>query len=141
VLERNFSGEAGVVYESGNREGRWIDNEEGLSNKTGYVESLCIFRTPASNILGAGLWILINVESNRVVEAVMFHEDNDVLERMKLDSVDLGNGKTKVTRTITMTALSEEGNTVIEMVSDETPAFPEGLEYFLTHGRLKPLVA
>jgi hypothetical protein len=51
----------------------------------------------------------------------MFHEDNDVLEYMKLDLVDLGNGTTKVTRTITMTALSEKGNTVIDMVSDETP--------------------
>jgi hypothetical protein len=39
-----------------------------------------------------------------------------------------------------MTALSEKENTVIKMISDETPAFPEELEYFLTHGGLKPLV-
>jgi hypothetical protein len=66
------------------------------TTETGYVESLCVFRTPASNIRGAGLRILTNVEPNWVVEAVMFHEDNDVLEYMKLDLVDLGNGTTKV---------------------------------------------
>ena len=69
----------------------------------------------------------------------MFQEDNDVLEHMRLDLVDLGNNRTKVTWTITLTALSEKGNTAIELVPDETPAFVDELEYFLIHGKLKPL--
>jgi hypothetical protein len=71
----------------------------------------------------------------------MLHETDDFIEHMKLDLVDLGTGKTKVTWTITLTALSEKGNTVIEMVPDETPSFVEELEYFLMNGELKSLPA
>jgi hypothetical protein len=126
VFGRDFSAPPEIVFRQfcPSREADWINGwtVDLIYTETGYAEPLCVFRTPASNILGAGLWILTKVEPNRVVEAVMFHEDNDVLEHMKLDLVHLGNGKTKVTWTITMTALSEKGNTVIEMVPDETPA-------------------
>ncbi len=71
----------------------------------------------------------------------MFHEKEDILVHMRLNLVDMGNGKTKVTWTLTITALSPKGNQVIEMVPDETPPFVDELEYFLTHGELKSLSA
>ncbi len=141
---REFSASPEVVFRQfcPSREADWINGWtiELIYSKTGYAEPLCVFRTPASNLLGAGLWILTRVEPNKVVEATMFQVENEVLEHMKLELVDLGD-RCQVTWTITMTSLSEKGNSVVEMVSDETPAFVEELEYFLTQGKLKSLAA
>jgi hypothetical protein len=145
VFGREFTAPPQIIFKQfcPSREADWINGwtVDLVYSETGYAEPLCVFRTPASNLLGAGFWIMTKVEPERTVEAVMFHEDHDFVEHMKLDIVDLGNGKTNVTWTITMTALSEKGNTMVEMVPDETPAFVEELEYFLTHGELKPLPA
>ena len=142
VFGRDFSATPEVVFRQfcPSREADWINGwtVDLIYSETGYAEPLCVFRTPLSNLLGAGFWILTRVEPESVVEAVMFHEGHDYIEHMKLDLLDLGNGKTKVTWTITVTALSDKGNNAIEMMPDETPAFVEELEYFLTHGELKP---
>jgi hypothetical protein len=145
VFAREFSASPEIVFRQfcPSREADWINGwtVDLIYTETGYAEPLCVFRTPESNVLGAGLWILTKVEPNRAVEATMFQEENDVLAHMKLDLVDQENGKCTVTWTITLTALSEKGNAVLEMVPDETPAYVEELEYFLTHGGLKPLAA
>ena len=145
VFGGEFSAPPEIVFRQfcPSREADWINGwtVDLIYTETGYAEPLCVFRTPASNSVGAGLWMLTRVEPNRVVEAVMFQEDNHVLEHMRLDLVDLGNDKTKVTWTITMTALSEKGNTVIAMIPDETPAFVGDLEHFLTHGKMRELAS
>ena len=139
---REFSAAPHVVFKQlcPSREADWINGwtVELIYSETGYAEPLCIFRTPKSNSLGAGLWILTRVEPNKIVEATMFREEDEVLEHMKPELMDLGD-RCQVTWTIAMTALSEKGNSVVEMVSDETPDFVEELEYFLTQGKLKPL--
>jgi hypothetical protein len=145
VFGRDFSAPPDIVFKQfcPSREADWINGwtVDLVYSETGYAEPLCVFRTPASNLFGSGIWMMTNVQPNRVVEAVMLHETDDFIEHMKLDLVDLGTGKTKVTWTITLTALSEKGNTVIEMVPDETPSFVEELEYFLMNGELKSLPA
>lgn len=124
------------------READWINGwtVDLIYTGTGYGEPLAVFRTPSSNTLGSGLWILSTVEPNRLLEAIMVHDGHDLLDHTRIDVVDQGNGKTHVTWTITLTALSEKGNTMIDMVPDESPAFVDELEYFLTQGALKPQV-
>ncbi len=68
----------------------------------------------------------------------MVHDGGDLLDHTRIDVVDQGNDRTHVTWTITLTALSEIGNAVIEMVPEETPDFVDELEFFPTHGTLKP---
>ncbi len=145
VFGREFSASPERIFElfCPSREADWINGwkVELIYSGTGYAEPLCVFRTPPSNLLGAGLWILNRVEPDRVVEATMFQQDRDILEHMRLDLVDAGGGRCIVTWTITMTALSKKGNSVLEMVPEETPDFVNELEYYLTEGKLKPVAA
>ena len=125
------------------READWINGwtAELIYTESGYAEPLCVFRTPASNLLGAGIWILNRVEPNRVLEATMLHDGNDILEHMRLDVVDLKDDRCNVTWTITLTAVSDHGNDIVDAVPEDTPEFVEELEYFVTRGALKPLAA
>ncbi len=140
VFGRDFSAPPDIVFKQlcPSREADWINGwtVDLVYTETGYAEPLCVFRTPASNLFGSGIWTMTRVEPDRLVEAVMFHENEDIIEHMKLDLVDLRGGKTKVTWTITLTAFTEKGNALIEMIPDEIPAFVEELEYFLVHGEL-----
>lgn len=110
-----------------------------IYTKTGYAEPLCVFRTPESNIIATGLWILTKLEPNKLLEATVFQEDKDIIEYLKIDLIDNGNGTCKGIWTITLTAISEKGNAVIEQIPDEEPAFLEELEYYLKHGELMEL--
>ena len=143
IFGREFNAPPEVVFPQfcPAREADWINGwtVDLIYTETGYAEPLAVFRTPASNVLGAGLWMLTTVEPNRLLEAVMFQQDHDVLEHMRLVVVDLGDGRTEVTWTITMTALSEKGNAVLDMVPDEEPAFVGDLTYFLMHGQMREL--
>ena len=144
-FEKDFSAPPEAVFKQlcPSREADWINGwtVELVYTRTGYAEPLCVFRTPASNLIGEGIWIMTKIEPNQVVEAVVLTEGNDVLEHLKIDLVDLGDGRTHGKWTLTFTALSEQGNELIEMIPEDTPPFMEELEYFLTHGELKPLAA
>ena len=125
------------------READWINGwtAELIYTECGYAEPLCVFRTPTSNLLGAGIWILNRVEPDTVLEATMFHDGNDIVEHMRLDVVDLENGRCNVTWTITLTAISDRGNDIVDAIPEDTPEFVEELEYFITRGALRPLAA
>ena len=125
------------------READWINGwtAELIYTESGYAEPLCVFRTPDSNLLGAGVWILNTVEPNELLEATMLHDNNDILEHMRLDVVDLTNDRCSVTWTITLTALSDLGNDIVDAVSEDAPEFVDELEYFITNGALRPLAA
>ncbi|MDJ0749574.1 MAG: hypothetical protein QNJ11_08815 [Woeseiaceae bacterium] len=71
----------------------------------------------------------------------MLHDGNDILEHMRLDVVDLKDDRCNVTWTITLTAVSDHGNDIVDAVPEDTPEFVEELEYFVTRGALKPLAA
>ncbi len=141
--EYSASPEAVFAQFCPSREADWINGwaVELIYTKSGYAEPLCVFRTPESNLLGAGLWMLTRVEPSSLLEAVMVHDGSDIFEHMRLDVVDLNNGRCSVTWTITFTALSETGNSMIANIPDDVPSFVEDLEYFLTNGALRPLAA
>ncbi len=143
IFEKEFSASSKEVFKQlcPSREADWINGwtVNLIYTKTGYVEPLCVFRTPESNIIATGLWIVTKLEPNKLLEATVFHEDKDIIEYMKIDLIDNENGTCKGIWTITLTAISEKGNAVIEQISDEEPAFLEDLEYYLKHGELREL--
>lgn len=145
VFTGEYSASPEVVFSQfcPSREADWINGwtAELIYTESGYAEPLCVFRTPETNLLGAGLWMLTRVEPNSLLEATMLHDGGDVLEHMRLDVADLENGRCRVTWTITITALTETGNSIIAKIPDETPRFVTDLEYFLTNGALRPLAA
>ncbi len=67
------------------READWINGwtVDLLHTQTGYVEPLCVFRTPVSNIFGPGLWMITKLESNTNLELVVFYENSDIIEYTK----------------------------------------------------------
>ncbi len=143
IFAKEFSASPQEVFKQfcPSREADWINGwtVDLIYTTTGYAEPLCVFRTTESNILGAGIWILTKLEPNKLLEATVFHEDKDIIEFFKIDLIDNGNGTCKGIWTITLTAISEKGNAVIEQISDEEPAFLEDLEYYLKHGELREL--
>lgn len=142
VFGREYSAPAEAVFQQfcPSREADWINGwtVELLYSETGYAEPLSVFRTPESNQLGAGIWILNRVEPNSLLEATVFQEANEILEHVRLDVVERGGDRCAVTWTITMTALSEKGNSALDGMPEGTPAFVDELEYFLTIGSLRP---
>lgn len=140
IFEKGFSASPKEVFKQlcPSREADWINGwtVDLIYTQTGYAEPLCVFRTPASNILGSGLWILTKLEPDQLLEATVFQEDRDIIEYLKIELIDNGNGTCKGIWTITLTAISERGNSVIELIPDEEPAFLEELEYYLKYGEL-----
>ncbi len=143
IFAKEFSASPQEVFKQlcPSREADWINGwtVDLIYTTTGYAEPLCVFRTPESNIIATGLWILNTLEPNKLLEATVFQSDKDIIEFFKIDLIDNGNGTCKGIWTITLTAISEKGNAVIEQISDEEPAFLEDLEYFLEHGELMEL--
>lgn len=141
IFEKKFSASPNRVFNQfcPSREADWINGwtVDLLYTKTGYAEPLCVFCTPASNIFGPGLWMITRLEPDTNLELVVFQEDNDIIEYTKIHLVDNNDGTCKGTWEITLTAISEKGNAVIESLTDDEPPFLEELEYFLQHGNLK----
>ena len=143
IFEKEFSASSPEVFKQlcPSREADWINGwtVDLIYTTTGYAEPLCVFRTPESNTIATGLWILTKLEPNKLLEATVFQEDRGIIEYLKIELIDHGNGTCKGIWTITLTAISEKGNAVIEQISDEEPAFLEELEYYLKHGELMEL--
>lgn len=121
------------------READWINGwtVDLLYTKTGYVEPLCVFRTPESNIFGPGLWMITRLQPDTNLELVVFHERDDLIEYTKIHLFDNENGTCKVVFEITLTATSETGNAVIDVFPDEEPPFLDELAHFMKYGQLK----
>lgn len=141
IFEKDLTAAPNEVFKQlcPSREADWINGwtVDLLYTKTGYVEPLCVFRTPASNIFGPGLWMITKLEPETNLELVVFHEDNDLIEYTKIHLFDNGNETCKVVFEITSTAISEKGDTLIDSFPDEEPPFLAELAHFLKHGNLK----
>lgn len=125
------------------REKDWIDGWEAdlVYTETGYVEPHCIFTTPASNIVGTGLWVLTRLEPNELLELVRII-DNDLVAHFRIDLNDNGNGTCTGTWTLKFTALNEQGNKMVEAMPDDDPLFRKivyGLQHYLKTGELMPI--
>jgi hypothetical protein len=140
TFEKELSAAPSDVYKQlcPAREADWINGwtVDLLYTETGYVEPLCVFRTPASNIIGSGLWIITKLELNTTLEFVFFQEDNDIIEYARIHLVDHGNETCKAFFEITLTATSDKGNAIIESIPDDEPPFLAELDHFLKHGEL-----
>ncbi len=120
------------------REVDWIDGwvADLTYTESGYAEPNCIFTTPESNIFGPGLWMITRYEPSEIFEAVVIH-GSGVAEHFRIDLVDNGDGTCEGIWTLIFTAISEDGNGVIEAMPDQDPQFDvvlEGLEHFLKTG-------
>ena len=140
VYKKQFSADPEIVFPQfcPTREVDWIDGWTAnlIYTTSGYVEADCIFTTPASNILGSGLWIFTRLELNKLLELVIIHEDK-VVERCRIDLIDNGDVTREGIWTLKFTAISEKGNAVIEAMPDKDPEFDvvlDGLEHFLKTG-------
>ena len=145
VFAKDFSAPPQPIFEllCPTREADWINGwtVDLVYTENGYAQPLCVFRTPASNSICQGIWIMTKVEPNKVVEAVVLHEGGDLIEFFSIELVDLGEGKTRGTWTITFTALSEQGNAALAMMPEDDAFFMEELEYYLVNGELKQQTA
>ncbi|MCP4205396.1 MAG: hypothetical protein GY769_26085 [bacterium] len=68
---------------------------------------------------------------------------NSVVEQLRIDLEDNGDGTCKGTWTMKFTALNEQGNSVVEALPEEDPLLEsvviQGLEHFVTSGELMPV--
>lgn len=122
------------------REKDWIDGWDAdlVYTDTGYVESDCIFTTPPSNIIGPGLWIFTRLKPNELVELVRII-DNNLVEHVRIDVKDNGDGTSIGTWTLKFTALNEQGNEMLEAMPDDDPLLKKvvyGLQHYLKTGEL-----
>lgn len=122
------------------RELDWINGWECdlVYTTTGYVEPDCIFRTSTENALGEGLWIFTDFVMNEKVEIVRII-GNTLTMHLRITLADDGDTTSTGTWHITLTALNEEGNTIIDAmpeVNSEIEKAVQGLEYFLNTGEL-----
>lgn len=120
------------------READWIDGwvADLIYTTNGYAEPDCIFTTPESNVLGAGLWVFTRLEPNKILELLVLHA-NSIVEHVRIELIDNGDGACEGIWTLKFTAISEEGNNVIEAMPDKDPEFDvvlDGLEHFLKMG-------
>ena len=125
------------------REKDWIEGWQAdlVYTDTGYVEPDCIFTTTPSNIIGPGLWILTRLEPNELLELVRIIDDNLVVH-FRIDLKDNGNGTCTGIWTLKFTALSEQGNGIVESIPDDDPLFQKvvyGLQHYLKTGELMPM--
>lgn len=141
IFEKELSAASSTVFKQlcPSREADWINGwtVDLLYTKTGYAEPLCVFRTPVSNIFGPGLWMITKVEPDTNLELVVFHDGNEIVEYTKIHLLDCGNGTCRIIFEITLTAISEKGNAVVESFPDDEPPFLLDLEHFLTNGNIK----
>jgi hypothetical protein len=99
VFEKVFDSSPDVVFGQlcPSREADWINGwtVDLKYTTTGYTEPLCVFRTPSNNIFGSALWMLTRVEHNELLEAVIIPDDMDMMEHLRIDLVNHGDGTCK----------------------------------------------
>jgi hypothetical protein len=118
----------------------WIDGwtADLVYTETGYIEPDCIFTTPPDNIIGSGLWIIIRLEPDELLELVRII-DNDLVVHFRIELKDNGNGTCTGIWTLKFTALNEQGNMTLEAMPGKDTIFEKvvsGLGHFLKTGHL-----
>lgn len=121
------------------REEDWIDGwmADLIYTSTGYAESDCIFSTPATNILGPGLWIFTELKPNKHLEVIRIIE-NSMVVHFRIELEDYGDGTSTGVWKLKFTAINEQGNAMVDTLKDKDPMFVKiigGLQYFLETGK------
>lgn len=119
------------------READWVVgwNVELLYTESGYAEDKCIFKTSHNDSKGEGLWTFTNYKPNESLEIVKV--ENDILKHYRIDLIQNEDRSTTVSWNIISTALSKEGNTILEEKSGDAKSNPilKMMEYYLKNGK------
>lgn len=141
VCKKRFSATAEKVFFQlcPSREYDWIEGWECelVYTSTGYAEAGCIFTTPRSNDLGQGIWLFTQYIPHERVELAIVNDA--IVEQVRIDVIDNGDGTSTGIWKMTFTALNETGDDIVASMPDtnaELERAVEGLEYFLTTGEL-----
>ncbi|NVM18918.1 MAG: hypothetical protein HWN80_14485 [Candidatus Lokiarchaeota archaeon] len=118
------------------READWVVgwNVELLYTESGYAEDKCIFKTSIKDSIEEGLWTFTNYKPNESLEFVKV--GNDILNHVRIDLIQNEDRSTTVSWNIISTALTKEGNTLVEEESGHAKSNPilKMLEYYLNNG-------
>lgn len=114
------------------READWIPGWDCdlIYTSDGYAEDKCVFTTDASNSVGEGIWTFTEFKQNEFIAFVRFQED--ILTHCKITVSDNQDGTITATWNVTQTALSEEGNRIINNLTEKS-SHSAGLEKMLTY--------
>ena len=147
TYERRFSHAPEEVFFQfcPSRELDWIEGWDCdlLYTSSGYVEKDCIFATAASNPIGPGLWIFSRYEPNEKLELVRIIGQEMVIH-FRISLSDNKDGTSTGVWNLAFTALNETGNAMVDALperSRELERAIEGLEYFLTNGKMMETAA
>jgi hypothetical protein len=139
----NFNSPAKDVFPQlcPSREADWIHGwtSDLIYTTTGYAEKDCIFMTGAENKIGPGLWIFTGYELNKKVELVRIIEHSLVMH-MRIHLDDHGDGTSTGKWNLTITALDDQGNEIIDNMPDDLKEISDalnGLDQFLNTGEMK----
>ncbi len=142
VTEQLFEASRADVFKQfcPTRERDWIEGWQAdlVYTNTGYVEPDCIFTTPASNIIGPGLWIFTRLEPDELLELVRII-DNNLVVHFRIDLEDNHDGTCTGIWTLKFTALNEQGKEMVDAIPNDDPLFKRvvyGLQHYLQTGEL-----
>ncbi len=141
VYERRFDASAAAVHEQlcPTCEADWIDGwvADLIYSESGHAERGCVVSTPATNLLGAGLWIITESTCPSLVSFVVVRDDG-VVEHVTIELRSHAGGGCDTRWTLVHTATTEEANAIVRTMPEVDPAFEvvlESLAHFLQTGR------
>ncbi len=119
------------------READWIPgwDAELIYTESGYAEDKCVFRTNHSNSMGGVLWTFTGYQPNEFVEFVRF--EPNILTHVRIEVVPNKNETTTVIWYTVSTAITENGNSLIESVNGYHKSNPalKMMEHYLKTGK------
>lgn len=123
------------------RECDWIDGwaSELIYTESGYGEDMCVFRTDETNVTGPGLWTFSHVEAPHLLKIVRVADPFLQHLTVRLDERD--DGTTDTHWTVTLTALTPQGNRALDQMPEDDEAFAgsaEALAYFFRERAMQP---
>ncbi len=122
------------------REHDWIDgwSSELIYTESGYGEDQCVFRTSEDGATGPGLWTFSHVDAPHLLKIVRVVPP--FLQHLCIALTDNGDGTTETRWTVTITALTAEGNKLMEALPADDESFAasaENLVYFFANGSMR----
>lgn len=128
------------------READWIPgwHPDLIYTNSGYAEENCVFRTEKSHLMNAGTWIFTDYKPNEYIKFVRI--DSDIIRHCRIDLVQNSDGTTKITFKTISTALTVNGNRILENIKNHSNSNPifKLMNFYLEKGimisKLNPMV-
>lgn len=119
------------------RELDWINGWDCdlIYTSTGYAEKDCVFSTPKGSVFDSGIWIFTQIEPNEKVELLRTLQDSLVIH-VRITLKDNNDGTITGMWEEKYTAINEQGNEIIENISEPDTQFLLELDYYIKNGEL-----